>query len=591
MKGRVAVLLFLPCLVLANPEADAEAVPEPEPEPEPQSPNMLYGPGPVPTSQGGLPPYGPDSFTGGNAGAGFINGLPPYGPDSFNGGNGGGSGFINGLPPYGPDSFTGGNAGGSGFINGLPPYGPDSFTGGNSGGCGMASQCCSAPEEGCCMGEQQCYYVWEKKCGPQAQPYCRTQTRKVCDPYTIKSCRTTRKQFNYDVPVTQCRTKRERKCFPYEKEVCEKVKEDLALNLTWTDDELFERGPTTKEKCIDIKTCNIVEDEKTVTRPVPERKCKTINVPRKECRSELVPQPTQQRTRVVIDIQYREQCYQVPKTQCEQKTCSTGSCYQPGQSTCSTTQVETRDVCNSCGSNQCQDNACQQVQVPMCGGGPSCQAGPQQCCRTVMEKVCRQVPYKVPRTVTESYQPPPKYEVKCDTVDDARESCRIVMVPKEYTVPTKRCESATENKCFTYNVPDQELVRKDQNEMIPVPSEKCNMKTVTEQHCTVLDVGVDCKEAEVRKSTYRSVRICDRQSTQRACFDVPYSECASGAGTGCQFVPRKVCQNSCPKTDRCNKCSQFVGEGGYSSCGTNQCSSYIPRDAVTGNTNMFNKEM
>ena len=41
------------------------------------------------------------------------------------------------------------------------------------GGCGMASQCCSAPEEGCCMGEQQCYYVWEKKCGPQAQPYCR----------------------------------------------------------------------------------------------------------------------------------------------------------------------------------------------------------------------------------------------------------------------------------------------------------------------------------------------------------------------------------------------------------------------------------
>ena len=33
------------------------------------------------------------------------------------------------------------------------------------------------------------------------------------------------------------------------------------------------------------------------------------------------------------------------------------------------------------------------------------------------------------------------------------------MVPKEYTVPTKRCESATENKCFTYNVPDQELVR------------------------------------------------------------------------------------------------------------------------------------
>ena len=80
---------------------------------------------------GGLPPYGPDSFTGGNAGC--INGLPPYGPDSFNGGNGGGSGFINGLPPYGPDSFTGGNAGGSGFINGLPPYGPDSFTGGNSG--------------------------------------------------------------------------------------------------------------------------------------------------------------------------------------------------------------------------------------------------------------------------------------------------------------------------------------------------------------------------------------------------------------------------------------------------------------------------
>ena len=50
--AQVAVLLFLPCLVLANPEADAEAVPEPEPEPEPQSPNMLYGPGPVPTSQG-----------------------------------------------------------------------------------------------------------------------------------------------------------------------------------------------------------------------------------------------------------------------------------------------------------------------------------------------------------------------------------------------------------------------------------------------------------------------------------------------------------------------------------------------------------
>jgi len=105
------------------------------------------------------------------------------------------------------------------------------------------------------MGKQQCYYIWEKKCGPQAQPYCRTMNRQVCDPYTVRSCRVTKKKVNYEVPVTQCRTKRERKCFPYEKEVCQKVKEDLALNLTWVDEEVYERGPTQKEKCIDVKTC------------------------------------------------------------------------------------------------------------------------------------------------------------------------------------------------------------------------------------------------------------------------------------------------------------------------------------------------
>lgn len=528
--------------------------------------------------------YNPGNSCGGggsSCGGGGYN--PGTDGDGYNPGNSCGGGSCGG------GGYNPGNAGGSGYFPGLPiNNGGSGYNPGNS--CGMADNCCAAANEGCCIGGQQCYYIYEKKCKYENKPYCNTLSKQMCAKYQVRGCATAIKKEYIEVPYVKCKKKTEKKCWDYTRNVCDRNERGVEGNVTWTDEELVNRGDKTEEKCHQVSTCRLVDDSREVTQQVPEMKCESIPSQRKECRSVPVPQPPQEITKTVMDISYRESCYNVPRTKCTKVGCSSSSgCPSPGQNVCSTTEFTTEDVCNQCGSDQCKDQACQQVRVPVCYGGGGgynggCNAGPQECCRTEYERVCQQIPVKVPRQVTVTVQPPPQYVQRCYVVTENKQQCRQVLVPKVTQVPFQRCEMESENKCFKYQVPDQEVIRQDKSQAITVNTFTCNTRTETHQHCATLDVGVDCEESTFRKAVDVRYNKCDRVQTRTHCYDVPYSNCENSGGQSCEMVPRKVCQDTCKNASkRCNECSSFVSGGGFSGCGNSQCSNYIPRDAASGN--------
>ena len=93
----------------------------------------------------------------------------------------------------------------------------------------------------------------------------------------------------------------------------------------------------------------------------------------------------------------------------------------------------------------------------------TCQSSTTRCENQVQE-VCQQVPYRVSTTPgpalqvvvpkTRTVQPPPRWEMKCETVEETKQQCQIVYKTENYTEYIKKCNQGMKEKCVDYKVPN-----------------------------------------------------------------------------------------------------------------------------------------
>lgn len=467
-----------------------------------------------------------------------------------------------------------------GGYNSMPPA---VIGGGVGNNCGLVNECCGLADQGCCVGGQKCFTKYERVCRYQNQPVCQTQVQRKCVTHPIKYCRTISTPQFFNVPTFKCQKKRERKCWTYQRQECKQVTNTFIYNATWTEQEAVRMPERTEEKCYDVTSCKIVDDSQPMQQQVPQQKCDNVPQNRQVCRSVPVPSPPVERKNVVWETTYQQKCFNVPRTKCTTAGCNYGGCPNPAQ-TCAVGGFQTQSVCaqavgpSICGTDNCQAGAlCQQVETPLCQAGPApCVAGPQQCCTQEMERVCQQIPTRVPRTVSVLEASPPQFKQVCDTVTEYKQECRTIMISTTVNVPTKRCETVNGKKCVNYKVPDVQVRESMKTESLRYPFSNCTIQEVDDQHCADLDTGVTCSMEQERRVVTIRRSVCDQEKQQQYCHDVPSSVCSNTGGQVCEMVPREVCQPTCPTTSSCNQCSEFVGGGGYSSCGTDSCSNFYP---------------
>jgi len=218
-------------------------------------------------------------------------------------------------------------------------------------------QCCNMANEGCCTGPEQgqrCYTVYEKQCKYVNEPQCMTNLREKCENHPVKSCRDVDKFEDVQIPVSDCRVKTEQQCWSYDKKVCKDKMETFTKNFTWVT-ESVQGGEETKEMCAKVRKCNIVDETRTETTRVPERKCEKVPSTRRKCGTVTVPQPPMEVPYTDYKTEYKQQCYNVPKPVCQQRPC--------------TYQVQTQNLCPTCVSPGVPGPSC--GQATPCGGGPA----------------------------------------------------------------------------------------------------------------------------------------------------------------------------------------------------------------------------
>jgi len=210
---------------------------------------------------------------------------------------------------------------------------------------------------------------------------------------------------------------------------------------------------------------------------------------------------------------------------------------------------------------------CRQQNVEMC-------TKMTQKCEMTYEDVCQQVPIRVPVQGTKTIQPPPKYEMKCENRVEYSQQCKTIYVDEPMQVPVKACEDGVERKCYTYEVPDQNVVPVDESESVNFPSADCTVEETPKEHCTMLPTELVCRKTTERRGVMIRQRKCDRIRQARYCNILPFSFCMNNPGQECTMVPREVCQPTCQQSEYCNQCSQFANSGGFSQCSTQTCPNF-----------------
>lgn len=211
--------------------------------------------------------------------------------------------------------------------------------------------------------------------------------------------------------------------------------------------------------------------------------------------------------------------------------------------------------------------ACRTQNVQMC-------TKTVQKCEMTYEDVCQQVPIRVPVQRTRVEQPPPRYEMQCNDITTSTQQCKTTYVDEPMQVPVKACESGVEEKCYTYEVPDQNVERVPESESVDFPSPDCTVEEAEKEHCTMLPTELVCKKTTERRGVLIRQRVCDRVRQARYCNILPFSYCMNTPGQECTMVPREVCQPGCSQSTYCNQCSQFAGQGGFSQCSTQSCPNF-----------------
>jgi len=537
-----------------------------------------YNPG------GGDSGYNPGGGNSGYNPGGGDSGYNPGGGDS--GYNPGGNGFITPVfnPGYNPGDISGGsgfNPGGSGYSPGGQGSSPGGF--GPQGPC-ASDQCCGMADNNCCLGGKQCYTYYEQECKRVDRPRCQIESSEFCKNRKIPMCRVVRKPEQTTITVEKCVKRAKRECFKYQREICNSFPESHMHNVTWQNDRLEETDVEEIEECKTVDACKIVQEVKEEERVVEKQVCNGTRTEQKQqCTVEYSRSPDQVRQQTQFKVDYQQRCFNVPRQICESNSCTTQGCVNGG-SVCSSNDYTYQQRCatvvgspivpqNPCGGSQgmvqgnpCgsqNGNVCQEVKEAACyGPSASCQAPTQQCCRMVQEKVCQQVPVRVPVMVNITIPGRVVPSKKCDTVDVEVPFCEMVQETIKENKTYDKCEMEKKEHCVPFELPTFSVIKQDREEQIDLRITKCKKSVVEQEYCHVFpDAEVDCRERRETRRYILNKVVCDRERDAKICRTIPWSRCLTGSDQECKMVPRQRCVDSCSTNPACGKCDQLRQEG------------------------------
>jgi len=507
-----------------------------------------------------------------------------------------------------------GGSGGQGYnpgVGGGQGYNP----GGSS--C-PRDQCCGMDTENCCLGGQKCFNYYEQVCENVRQDRCEVHHTEFCKDHEIPYCRVERKTQAAEVPVQRCTLTTLRKCFTYQEESFNIKTEPFAHEVKWVNEKLQKTDEAVEEECKDVKACSMKEVEEVKTRRVPvrvfdknETRTDRVCTDRWEAGEEQVVGRTSWRT------EYQQRCYNVPKQVCSTSPCGSQGC-GPGNSVCSAndytwnercarpTGAQTPPAgspCGSCGSTTgtCEDSCsapqrsspgsvCQRVKEASCYGNlANCEAPGQKCCRTTYERVCQQVPTRVPVVVNMTIAGRPTRKQDCQMVERTIPRYKTEMQERNETRTRQVCEPKMEERCVNFTLPSFEKVDVDMTENVELGSLKADIRETERTKClNIPRAKVACTDSKVNKRFVVNRVVCDQRRKTNVCRSIPWSQCTPGSGQECRMVQRTRCVPVCNKSPMCSRCDQLrqsgqleqgcpnAGGGGGGTCGK-----FFGRDSAT----------
>jgi len=428
------------------------------------------------------------------------------------------------------------------------------------------------------MGGQQCYTYYENVCENTNEAQCNMKGRNYCEQITLKDCRVVRERGSVILNEDVCRPALKRECFDYEKTVCDMVNGKEAKLISWENQRLEKVEDRVEEKCENVKRCNFTTEEVVEGRNIPRRVCENStetqeicqNVPRTDYRVE---------SRIGYQIQYVTDCQYINQPACSLNACGPQGCMNGG-SVCSTSDYNTTTMCPqaAAGANG-PVSPCQQVRVPVCYGNlGSCSSPNQQCCLNSQQRVCQQIPQRIPvqRNVTVPYM---RYERECRNVERTTPNCRTEYEFKNFTSSVRKCNEIVEQECFNLTIPEYVVKMEVKNESVAFSKMICEKKTEKAQFCQNVLSDIQCSPRPIRKPYVLNKVICDRSRSVQFCRTIPESECMNVPNQRCRVVPRQVCQPACSESPNCNRCDSFRAQGGFSSCNSGMCPNFYPQDS------------
>lgn len=341
--------------------------------------------------------------------------------------------------------------------------------------------------------------------------------------------------------------------------------------------------------------------------------------------------------RTVWRLQYKQRCYNVPRQVCSTDQCqSVGGC--GGSSVCSANDYTYRERCarpvpmgqGSCvvsggcarqtggtpqmagvspqmtgGSPQMTGGArqmtagaqqmsgggsvCQRVREASCYGSlGSCEAPEQTCCQTTYQRVCQQVPIRVPMMVNITIPGERIRKPNCSDVERTFPIYRTQMKTVIENRTREKCQPEKAQKCENFTLPVFETVRVNMSDRVELDSVKCYKQNRTRTHCqTFPGAKVTCHSIQAtRRYIVNRVR-CDQQRRSNICKTILWSRCIPNSGQECRMVQKTRCVPNCNMNPMCQKCDRMRQSGLLERPCSNpspssSCSKYYSRDtAVT----------
>ena len=139
-------------------------------------------------------------------------------------------------------------------------------------------------------------------------------------------------------------------------------------------------------------------------------------------------------------------------------------------------------------------------------------------------KVCKQVLVRVPRQETQTIPGGIKWVKSCEPYTVPRTMIVTKYETKDETRVKYKCVPEEKQECFTYSIPQYQVLKETLNDKVTVSLPKCSPKTETRKKCVQIpDLDTECRTSTIRKQIAINKIICDRTRNDQICHEIPVS--------------------------------------------------------------------